>query len=497
MAIFDLFRRPQPLTEVAQPDMSLAVELLQERLAELELALEDAGWEQASGQFDREFTREGLRKIISLSRLSALKNPVIQRAVTLQAMYVWGQGVSISARDDSLQELVQGFLDDPDNQAELTTHQQRTLKEIELQVTGNLFFVLFPSRDGLKVRTIDVEEIDDILCNPEDRKQPWFYRRTYLDAKGQPATRYYPDWRLKERPPLPERVTDEQVAWDSPVYHVKVGGYSSMRFGVPETYAALDWARAYKEFLEDWATLVRSLSRFAWRMTVKGGSRGVAASKTKLQTTLGEGGSAETNPSPVVGSVFVGAEGNDLTPMPKSGATVAAEDGRRLLLMVAAAMGLPETFFGDASVGSLATAKSLDRPTELKFLNRQSLWRDIFTNLLNYAIDRQTADPMGVTVEVDRTIDIEFPPLLAHDISEAVASVVSAITLDGKTPARIFDLRTIIRWLARAIGEDDVDELLEALAPEEGEPTAVPFGEEPEDDGFMEVVRAIRESVRE
>ena len=522
MALIDLFRRPQPVavTEAHDPGLAFDVEFLTERLAELELALEDQEWEKAGSRFDREFTREGLRRIVAASRLATLKNPLINRPVTLQAQYVWAQGISISGRHELINETIQAFLDDDANKAELTTHQQRTMKEIELQATGNLFFVFFTnaSTGAVKVRTIEVEEIEDIITNPEDRREPWFYKRVWSSREiadgrmgtAQTRTVYYPDWKA-DRKALPQQM-DAEIDWEHPVYHVKVGGFSNMRFGVPETYAALDWARAYKEFLEDWATIVRSLSRFAWKMTAKGGARGVAASKTKLQTTLGQGGSAETNPAPTTGAIYVGSEGNDLTPMPKTGATVSADDGRRLLLMVAAAVGLPETFFGDASVGSLATAKSLDRPTELKFLDRQELWRGIFNDILQYAIDQAARSVNGRLAsgdqvslgtdgngeEIDRTLDIEFPPLLEHDPVSAMAAVVSAVTLDGKAPAKIFDLRTIIRWIARAIGEDDVDALLDALAPLEGEPTDEPFGgvEPSPDAAFVEAVSELREAVR-
>jgi hypothetical protein len=38
-------------------------------------------------------------------------------------------------------------------------------------------------------------------------------------------------------------------------------------------YAALDWARAYKEFLEDWASIAKALSRFAWKSRTRQGNQ--------------------------------------------------------------------------------------------------------------------------------------------------------------------------------------------------------------------------------
>ena len=498
---------------------------LQERLAELELALEDVGWNQLGWQTEHEFSRQGLGRICALSRLAFLKNPLINRAVTLQAMYVWGQGVSISAKHPDVDAVVQAFLDDQKNKVELTGHQARIMKEQDLQVEGNIFFVLFANAftGRTRIRTIPVDEVVDIITNPDDRKEPWYYRREANPSRvdlGSGAAiptgtviTYHPDWRYNPSP-RPDTIGGYRVAWDAPVYHVKVGGLSDMRFGVPETYSALDWARAYKEFLEDWATIVRAYSRFAFQMTTKGGKRGLAAAKAKLGTTIGTG-ARETNPPPNAGSILAVPDGQKLDPIRTAGATTKAEDGRRMLLMVAAATGLPETFFGDVSVGTLATANSLDRPTELRFRDRQTLWAGIHNDLLQYAIDRVAVAPMGklagslvlnderderhVELETDpetgepisRHIDIDFPPVLEHDKKEDIEAIIQAATLDGKTPAGTISPKTVSRLLLTALGEDDIDDLLDELFPEDEAGNVNTAAEE----AFVEAVRGLREAL--
>src|SRR5690606_19652667 len=116
------------------------------------------------------------------------------------------------------------------------------------------------------------------------------------------------------------------------------------------------------------------------------------AAKTKLASSSSGDGTI-TNPAPVVGSTFISGAGVKLEAVKTSGATVSAEDGRRIMLMVAAAMNLPETFYGDASVGSLATAKSLDRPTELAIKDRQSLWIDVLNAIHDFVLFWQVKAP--------------------------------------------------------------------------------------------------------
>lgn len=450
---------------------------MSERLAELEFAIEDRGWERLTGDNTIEFTREALKRIMALSRLMYLKNPLINRAVSLGASYVFGQGVVIQSEDEATNVKIQAFMDDPHNKAELTSHQSRMLKDVDLTVLGNVFFVLFTQAGtgAVKVRSIPVDEVTEIICNPQDSKEVWYYKRVWNEKKinddgtygaAESKTAFYPDWRYNDASVMPRAsVGGFPVIWDAPVYHVKTGGMSDMKFGVPETYSTLDWATAYKNFLEDWATMSRALSKFAWNMTATNGNRGVQAAKTKLQSLLGRPpGTVDTNPPPVAGSMFIGAGGNNLEPMKIGGANISGEDGRRLLLMVAAGTGFPETFFGDASVGTLATAKSLDRPTELKMIDRRTVWGDVFKDIIGYALGKKTTDGF-VDPTANEKIDVDWPPLLEHDIKAAVDAIISAGTFDGKRPSGSIDIETMTRLLLTALGYDDIDEELKKHPP--------------------------------
>lgn len=470
---------------------------LEERLQALELALETDGWRLLSAQADQEFTRAGLRDIVEFCRIYYLKNPVVQRAVDVKRLYVWGQGWSVKAADEEVQAVIDSFLTDERNAGSVGSHRARQKLEIELATDGNLFLALFVDTitGRVRVRQIPFAEVEEVVTNPDDAQEPWLYKRIWSETATDLATgavtvtskaAYYPDWRY--RPTARQAsVGSTPVRWDVPVMHVRAGGFSNWRFGVPEIYDLIDWARAYKEFLEDWASIVRAYRRFAFQLTTPGGSRGVAAAKARLSTTLGTAG-AETNPPPLAGSTFVAGEGVSLQPVRTAGATVGAEDGRRLLLMVAAGSGLPETFFGDASIGTLATAKSLDRPTELMMEDRQALWRDVYGHLFDFVLAWAVKAPQGalrgkgavsVTVEDGQIVEtlawneegagdvsIEFPPLVQHDIPAQVAAVVQAATLGmaGQLAGTI-DLVTLSRVLLTTLGVPNVDEVLGAMFP--------------------------------
>ncbi len=461
-------------------------EFLTENLAQLELALDEQGWQRADHQLDWEFSREGLDQIIALARLNALKNPLIKRGIRVRAQYVFGQGVEITADDEDVNEVVQRFIDDRGNRTELFGHRARMAKERTLSTDGQVVFILFPNKvtGHVSLRSVDVLEVRDVICNPQDRTEPWFYLRRWTERRiasrtGGTISReaWYPAWTHEPRT-KPDIIDGIPVVWDQGViYHAKSGaGLESQRFGIPDVYAALDWAKAYKLFLEDWATIVRSLSRFAWKQTVKKNPKTAAA-------RMGANRHG-TNPSPAAGSVYTTTEGGDLQPLPKNGATVDSEDGVWLAKMVGAALDLPYTILmGDPDIGNLATAKTLDRPTELAMMDVQQTWAEIIQDLCSYAIDIDARAAGGiltgatitqrehaVVVELPdadertgrqrRTVDVAYPPILESDPKALVEAVTMANDADLIAP------ELVLRLLLLALGVTDVDEHLEAFDPD-------------------------------
>lgn len=458
------------------------MEILEGRIQDLEWELM-RGWENEPSS---NFSRRAIVDIADIARVMAVKNPLIQQAVSLKMAYTFGQGVSISG-EGVFGEVIRDWLDDERNQAEITSHQAMMMLDKGLQCDGNLFLVLFTNRvtGRVRVRSIPLVEIIDIIKNPEDSKEPWFYIRQH--STGNTITAY-PDLNYN---PINRPTTINIAPWGNipvetaPVLHIKEGGFSDWDYGLSSLFAAQDWAKAYTRFLEDVATYMSTLSMFAAKVTTGGGKPGLAKAKAKFSSTVPQG--LEKNPSFAPGSAFIrGQDGGnfsaDWEPIKVSGMAISPEDGRRFILMVCAAIGLPETFLGDVSVGSLATAKSLDRPTELLMQNRQKLWQAILSRLLRYVILQSALATKGklrkhcsikyVIDEGERipqvtwsknpetgepyspTFSVVFPPVVELDTLERVTAIGKAATLDGQVAAgKYIDQKTISRLLFEALGE--------------------------------------------
>lgn len=449
---------------------ALEVHLLESRIAELETRLHEQGWTRLEANGGQEFSREALANIVELSRVSYLVNPLIKRAVDIAALYVWGQDLSVNAADDTVELVVDRFWQD--NRATLTGQQASRLLEVELETTGNLFLALFanPVDGSVRVRTVPMEEIRAIVTNPQDRSDVWHYRREWKETPldgGTPETKraLYPDWRYQATD-RPERVGEYEVRWEAPLLHVKAGAFLHWRWGVPETYAALDWAKAYKALLEDDATRSRALARFAWKVSTSGGRQGVAQAKTKLATTLGQSGrGGETNPAPATGSAFIAGEGTNLDPIKIAGANLDPDHSKPARLMVASAMGLPDQLLsGDVDQSSLATAMSTIGPLHMKFTERRALWIDVYSDLLQWVISRDQEAPGGLLRRRqlsgdERKVELAFPDLLQKDVTEMISAITAAAPfLPDELAARLVMV---------ALGVEDVDTELAKLKAEQ------------------------------
>jgi hypothetical protein len=477
-----------------------------ERLAEIEIAFENQGWQALTGAKGWTFSRDFLKKSMEFARKCYIENPLINRAVDLQALYVWALGVEMSSSNDDAMDVVNRFFNDPKNKNVIGTLSARMQIETEQQLTGNTFFAFFTNSytGNTRLRTIEPDEIVDIYCNPEDSKEPWFYKRSYSPSPGEdPVTVWLVDinYHPIEKTSPKDQDGKYPVLWDGPrVYHVKTGGLSRMKFGFPEPYSGLKWAGAYKRFLENWCTIMEAYAQIAMIMTGNKGKAGVASAKQKL--AIGTAGAPEELGAPAATLVATG--GVDLQAVKTAGSTTSAEEGYPVKLMVAAAVGLPGTFFGDADVGNFATSQTLDRPTELKMVSRQGLWVEILGTIINYLLFvsakgrngilhkagysvETTANKMENCYEYDivtgdgtsslslklpdeqkLAVRISFPSILERNADERVRAVIGALTYMGETPHNVIpSKRHHCKLLLEALGEKNVTEYLDKYYPED------------------------------
>jgi hypothetical protein len=487
-------------------------------LGEIDLMLSTVEWRREVNLSWLEFSRWGIQQIILISRLYYIKNPLIQRGVNVAAHYVFGRGVEVSSPDQDANDVLKEFFE-----RNKSTLGQIALTDLERRkyYDGNLFFAFFADtkdKGAVSVRTIDATEVMDIVTNPEDTDEPWLYRRQWTrrdfdDATGQTSTAtaqaWYPALGYEPEEQVPPRarvaaINDVPVMWDTPVLHRKCGAVSKWHFGCPLVYAALDWAKAAKKFLEACATVKQCLASVAITYTTKGGQQAIEGVKQQMQTSVGPPNSLwDTNPPPVAGSIVGMGPGSKMEVFNKGGGGD-PDEVRQYKIQVAMVFGLPESFFSDMNTSNLATATSLDRPTQLNFLEKQEAWREDLTTIARFvlevsmgaaggqlreALNRRSVDTGKVVIlegarriAKDGTwhyealkapkpeqieVRVTFPTIIESDIPAMVTAISTAMTLANHGGQVVgIDERVGVGLMLEQFGVENVQEVLEEMYPD-------------------------------
>ncbi len=470
--------------------------------AEIELTLQNVEWRREVNQSWLEFSRWGIQQIILISRLYYIKNPLIQRGINVAANYVFGRGVEISSPDEATNEILKEFLE-----RNRETLGQIALVDLERRkyYDGNLFFCLFAdtlSSGDVTVRTIDATEVMDIVTDPGDTDKPWFYRRCWTERSFEPASgmistqsreAWYPALGYEPAARVPQ-IAGLEVRWDNPVLHRKVGAVSKWHFGCPLVYSALDWAKAARKFLEACATVKASLAQIAMTLTTKGGQQALQGMKQQLQTTVASSPGSniwDTNPPATNAAIFGSGPDTVLAAFNTKGAGGDPKEVSEYRNMVACSLGIPPTFLGDLETANLATAYTLDRPTELNFLEKQEAWREDLMTICKYVLNVSKGAPAGklreahggkvVIVEARRErsadgkrlieaiqkpksgeiiVSVNFPQILEGDLAMLITATCAAIQAGIDPKAGVKQLYDLLP------GIEDGEELAEAQYPE-------------------------------
>ncbi len=509
---------------------------------DIELALQNIEWKREVNFSWLEFSRWGIQQIILISRLHFIKNPLIQRGINIAAQYVFGRGVSVSSPDEDANQVLKDFFE----------RNQKTLGQIALTdlerrkyYDGNIFFVFFAdktSKGTVDVRTIDSTEIMDIVTDPEDADTPWYYKRVWTERGFDPAsatvvrnntkTAWYPALGF-DAPAA--TIGGDPVMVDNPILHRKCGQVSKWNFGVPLVFAALDWAKSARKYLEACLSTNLALAQFAMSITTKGGMQAMGGIKSQLQTTVGTGsGLWDQNPPAGVGSTFVSGPGTELKAFNTSGAGSDPEKVRQYKLQVAMVFGVPETFFADVSTGNLATATTLDRPTELNFIEKQEAWREDLETIAQFVLKVSLGAPSGKLREAMARRNIEAGKVVIREVARehtaggrfvevpnpAEGTVEVSVTFpairEGDLPALIqacatamypagsgskgIDEKQGVLWMTQTLDIDNPDRVVDEMYPnydperDQEEPPPPPVNAGPAINALAKAVEAMRTS---
>jgi hypothetical protein len=393
--------------------------------ADIELALDDRGWLTQRNQLaTTELDTTTRVAYVNKSRMYWLRDPMAKQAVRLWTDYAMGTGISYSSKDKSIEDAIRSFMKHRANRRVMSSEGQRKSSK-KLLIDGEVFFGIFKGKDGKKiVRLIDPVQITHVISDPDDVEHILAYRRVLPPRPGrQEKSIFYIDWtcNAEDRALAKTIKIDNQAVVleeDVVVYHLPFDALYQRGNGL--LTPVVDWAREHRRFMEARVAITQALSKYAHKLTVKGGQGTVDRIKGQLQSSYAKSGAAsvERNPQTAPASTWVQNDGMDLQAIPKAtGAGDSEKDSNQLKLQICAGVNIMLHYFGDPSTGNLATATAMELPMLKAFESYQELWKDAYTDIFNIVMDEDSDDGVDEGEDgeaIDITVDL--PPILADDL---------------------------------------------------------------------------------
>jgi len=412
------------------------------------------------------------------SRQSWLYSPLAQWSVNTWTSYGLGEHVQVTCNDDDAQEV----WDEVWNNSALFDDDSIHNLSDSVLVDGDVYLAAFISIADGKVtyELLDTDEIVEIVTNPDNKNEPLYYKREYIDTDMATKCMYYPDWHTyfyhvedldKAKLPADALVTVSEVMSQNNgtsvlVMHVAHNRKSNKTLhGWPILGIASPYLAAHKEFVETRLTVARNKASFVREITTQGGSRAVAAVKGRFDSQLGSASSGyvDANPAPVPGSTMIHNAGMTHTDLPMTtGAGDANTDNNMFAWMAGLGAGMFPTTMG-LDTSRWATAVAMDKTQAVQWSRYQSFWACQFRKMVElvlYAAEKwgsASFEDKGCKVSIDTLSLVDFPGVVGP-----IAQMLNTIGTDATIPEQAKRALLKAMWVPvlTALGTDNIDEVL-------------------------------------
>jgi hypothetical protein len=369
---------------------------------------EDAGWRPAvlaGGVALAEGAAEDWQEVMREAHTAYCQNPLAYAVIEQQTNFVLGGGVQVVAADRRVQQVVDAFWRDPENEMDRRVYAIQT----ELALFGEQFIRYFV--DGLTgrvvIRQLDPLAVVAIKTDPDDVEKAL----AYLYRPAGPAGR------------AGELASGGAAAGEwlpaAEVAHFAINKTSNTLRGRSDLAPVLRWLRRYSEWLNDRVRQNRLKGAFVYDVAVTG------ADNAYLQRMRAEYGQA-----PAPGTVLFHNEKEVWQAIqPQIGAADVRDDGRALRLMIAAGAGVPEHYLGEGGNVNRATAAEMGLPAIKRMQRRQETLRHVVATLCGRVVTEAVrAGRLGPRVR--RELAVHFEELSPAGIDqEATAAKTLAEAL--------------------------------------------------------------------
>ena len=365
----------------------------------------------------REWTQQERRDYLARAHQLVERNPMAKAGIRLISSFAIGEGMSVVAHGEGVQDMLDAFL--------FTPYIQKNERDWFSQwlVDGELFLYMAEGKGRRRLYELQPIAIKPwrvlwIETDPENysRRVSYHVEQERWDGKYGAG-------------PIVQGALDIPA---EEIIHVTLNSFAYEMRGRSDLFAIFPWLTAYQRWLEDRVRINR-FKGFIYQLQMTGATPSQVSSK---QTQLRK--------PPVPGSLYVSSDREKLIELGGSvEAGRVAEDGRQIKLMGAVGLNLPEYALSDGYAANLATAKAQQLPllrilADFQDTYIRECWRPILQRLIDGhlgldAMVRELNDagePTGKMVLAREAFSVSYPDLEDRD-PQALAQALQIAVAQG------------------------------------------------------------------
>lgn len=415
---------------------------------------EDSTWRSLTTNNLRDLNMLTHRRMQDIAFYLYDTNPMAGRIIEIIEDFVIGDGFTFKAKDKEVQEVLDNFWNDPDNNLD----EEMNINVVELYLFGELGLPVWvnEANGAVKLGYVDPKTI---LKIKKDRKNPKI-NKTLVWKRPSGSKEYDLDI-INVDKKLTSKTYGKLVG---ACFYFTVNKISSATRGRSCLLRLADWLDGYDQFL--FARLERAflLNNYIWDIECEGMNKGELEEFVKNLSTPKPGSIRAHNEK-----IKWKAE------TPKLEAADASHEANLFKNQILGGAGFPGHWFAEGDKTTRATAMEMSLPTLKNLKSKQKKIKFLIKRMFNFVIDQ--AIIAGTLKEnVDRTFKITPCPIVSRDNTKGTAEAMSGLVgglvqasdkkwiTDDK--ARIV-LNAVISQLGVDIENDEKEEKSEEVINEE------------------------------
>lgn len=388
---------------------------------------EDEGWRSLTDDPKRDLTPISQERMQEIAFYLYDTNIFAHRLLELIKDFVVGEGVTFTAKDPEVEEVLKEFWDDSVNAWDRKGGQ----RILELGLFGEAFYPVAVNDVNGKVRMgcLDPVSVARIVTDPENVEVAWQVKRKGSLTAPQKT---YDVIREDDNPKSP---TYEKLTGD--IFFFAVNKISTSKRGRSDLFALADWVDGFDQFLFNALERSHIMNVFLWDVTLKGYDQPQIDEWLKDQS-IPKPASIRAHNEQVKWEAVV----------PDLGSHDTSEAAKLFRNHMLGGAGLPPHWYAGGEGITRATALEMGVPVIKRLKTRQRVFKHMIEFIFRYVIHQAVIHQRITRKDVDQTCSVVLPKILEKDVytlalglkfvMEALEKAIEKNWVEEKDARRIF-----------------------------------------------------------